>query len=187
MKKPIAILGLLLMSVGSAAAADIPYAGLQHRQIKALSAQQVDDLRAGRGMGMALAAEINDYPGPRHVLDLSDNLGLTGAQKSRVSSLFDEMAAQAKTVGERIITAEAGLDRLFADKRANDEAIQLFTSDIARLYGELRYVHLRYHLSVRELLSEAQVARYAELRGYGKPVGGHDTGASDHHGHGGHR
>jgi hypothetical protein len=32
------------------------------RSIKALSDQQVSDLRAGRGMGLALAAELNGYP-----------------------------------------------------------------------------------------------------------------------------
>lgn len=40
------------------------YAGLQQRAIKALSDQQKADLRAGRGMGLALPAELNGYPGP---------------------------------------------------------------------------------------------------------------------------
>jgi hypothetical protein len=41
-----------------------PYSGMQSRPIKALSDQTVADLRAGRGMGLALAAELNGYPGP---------------------------------------------------------------------------------------------------------------------------
>ena len=48
-----------------------PYAGMTTRQVKALSEQQVADLRAGRGMGLALAAELNGYPGPMHVLELA--------------------------------------------------------------------------------------------------------------------
>ena len=48
-----------------------PYAGYQQRPIKALSEQQIADLRAGRGMGLALAAELNGYPGPVHVLALA--------------------------------------------------------------------------------------------------------------------
>ncbi len=47
--------------LGRSAAA--PYAGFQDRPIKALSQQQIDDLQAGRGMGLALAAELNGYPG----------------------------------------------------------------------------------------------------------------------------
>ena len=51
-----------------------PYAGQQQRAVKALSEQQVADLRAGRGMGLALAAELNGYPGPLHVIELADKL-----------------------------------------------------------------------------------------------------------------
>ena len=49
-----------------------PYAGLEVRSIKALPEQQIADLRAGRGMGLALAAELNGYPGPMHVLELAE-------------------------------------------------------------------------------------------------------------------
>jgi hypothetical protein len=49
-----------------------PYAGFQQRTIKALSDQEISDLRAGRGMGLALAAEMNGYPGPIHALELAD-------------------------------------------------------------------------------------------------------------------
>jgi hypothetical protein len=59
-----------------------PYSGMQTRPIKALSDQQVADLKAGRGMGLALAAELNSYPGPSHLVELSDQLGLTSEQLS---------------------------------------------------------------------------------------------------------
>jgi hypothetical protein len=71
-----------LSLLATAALAQSPYAGMQTRPIKALSKQQVVDLKAGRGMGLALAAELNGYPGPIHVL--SDKLGLTPEQKARV-------------------------------------------------------------------------------------------------------
>lgn len=187
MKISTVILCLSLTAAGSVAAADKPYAGLQEREIKALSPQQIDDLRAGRGMGMALAAELNNYPGPRHVLDLADSLGLSEDQRSRVSSLFDEMAAKARALGARILAAEARLDRLFAQKRVNDATLRTQTDLIARLNGDLRFVHLQYHLTVRALLSDMQVARYAELRGYGKAVGGHGAPPAGHGAHGTHR
>lgn len=57
--------------------AETPYAGMQSRPIKALSDQQLSDLRAGRGMGLALAAELNGYPRPSHVLELANQLGLS--------------------------------------------------------------------------------------------------------------
>ena len=51
--------------------------------MKSLSDQQLSDLRAGRGMGMALPAELNGYPGPVHVLELADALGLTPEQREK--------------------------------------------------------------------------------------------------------
>jgi hypothetical protein len=38
-------------------------------------------------MGMAKAAELNGYPGPRHVLDLSPELHLTDAQTKLVRGI----------------------------------------------------------------------------------------------------
>ena len=60
---------LLLIAFAAAAGSSLaqsqqPYAGLEGRSVKALSEQQIADLRAGRGMGLALAAELNGYPGP---------------------------------------------------------------------------------------------------------------------------
>ena len=71
MKISASVLGMLMTFSAAVQAADRTYAGLQDREIKALSSQQIGDLREGRGMGMALAAELNNYPGPRHVLDLA--------------------------------------------------------------------------------------------------------------------
>ena len=64
--KTTSILAALVLA-STAAFAQSPYAGMQTRRIKALSEQQVADLKAGRGMGLALAAELNGYPGPAHL------------------------------------------------------------------------------------------------------------------------
>jgi predicted RNA methylase len=73
----------------TSAQAQTPYAGMQTRPIKALSEQQVADLGAGRGMGLALAAELNGYPGPSHVLELADKLELSAEQRANMQRLFD--------------------------------------------------------------------------------------------------
>jgi DNA repair protein RadC len=39
-----------------------PYAGQQTRSIKALSPEDIDELRKGAGMGLAKAAELNSIP-----------------------------------------------------------------------------------------------------------------------------
>src|SRR5262245_55816349 len=85
--------------------AHAPYAGLQQRPIKALSDQQLADLQAGRGMGLALAAELNGYPGPLHVLELAGPLQLSADQTQRVQAFYDTMKTEAIAVGERLIAA----------------------------------------------------------------------------------
>jgi hypothetical protein len=54
-----------------------PYAGMERRAVKALSEQQTADLKARRGMGLSLPAELNGYPGPAHVLELAEALRLS--------------------------------------------------------------------------------------------------------------
>ena len=104
------------MLASTAAIAQTPYAGMQTRPIKALSEQQMADLSAGRGMGLALAAELNGYPGPVHVLELADKLNLSPDQRAGIQRLFDSMKAEAVPLGARLIEQEADLDRQFAGR-----------------------------------------------------------------------
>jgi hypothetical protein len=143
-----------------------PYAGLQQRDIKALSDQQIADLRQGRGMGFALAAELNGYPGPMHVLELSDRLRLTAEQHQRFEQLFESMKAEAIAAGEVLIESERALDRAFAEGRMTPDALATLTARVGEAQGRLRAVHLKYHLTSAELLSDHQRLRYAALRGY---------------------
>src|ERR1043166_3647000 len=100
MKSLVVALGLTL--IAPTAFAQSPYAGMQSRSIKALSEQQIADLKSGRGMGLALAAELNGSPGPSHVLELSEKLGLSTEQKGRVQELFDAMKAEAIPLGAKL-------------------------------------------------------------------------------------
>jgi Spy/CpxP family protein refolding chaperone len=144
-----------------------PYAGMQARPVKALSDQQLADLRAGRGMGMALPAELNGYPGPVHVLELAEALGLTPEQRERVHALRQAMTAEAVPLGERIIAEETALDRAFAARAVTPASLEAATAAIGQTQARLRAAHLRYHLSMMEVLTPEQVGRYGELRGYG--------------------
>lgn len=143
-----------------------PYAAMQGRAIKALSEQQTADLRAGKGMSLALPAELNGYPGPSHVLELADALGLSDEQKRKTQTLFAQMQAEARTLGESVIASEGALDRLFREKTANGTAVREATADAARAQGQLRAAHLQYHLSMVEVLTPAQAGMYRRLRGY---------------------
>jgi Spy/CpxP family protein refolding chaperone len=143
-----------------------PYAGLEGRSIKALSGQQMADLRAGLGMGLALAAELNGYPGPMHVLEMADALDLSGQQRAKMQELFAAMKAEAIPLGERLIAQEAELDKAFAGKTITAATLAASTQGIGATHAALRETHLKYHLSTIEVLTPAQMQRYAELRGY---------------------
>ncbi|KAA2236023.1 periplasmic heavy metal sensor [Salinarimonas soli] len=142
------------------------YAGLETRAVKALSDTQVADLKAGRGMGLAVPAELNGYPGPSHVLELAEALALAPGQRARLQGLFDAMQAEAVPLGERVIAGETELDRLFAERRAAPANVAAATAAIGVAQGELRAAHLRYHLATAEVLTPPQVDHYSRLRGY---------------------
>lgn len=143
-----------------------PYADLHSREIKALSREEVEGLLDGEGLGFALAAELNGLPGPRHVLELADALGLTDEQRDAVTAIEREMRGEAVELGRRLVDAERALDALFRDGRATPEAVRAATGEAGRLRAELRAVHLLAHLSVTETLAPAQVEEYGRLRGY---------------------
>jgi Spy/CpxP family protein refolding chaperone len=164
-----------VLLTATAANAQTPYAGMQTRPIKALSEQQVADLGAGRGMGLALAAELNGYPGPSHVLELADKLELSADQRTSVKAMFDSMKAEALPIGSKLIEQEADLDKQFASRTITPESLKASTAAVAVTQGQLRETHLKYHLSTVSVLSPHQMHRYAELRGYGgdKPMKHH--------------
>lgn len=144
-----------------------PYAGMQTRAIKALSDHQIADLKAGRGMGLALPAELNGYPGPVHVLELADQLGLTADQKSRIQNLFDAMKAEAVPLGAKLLDQEAALDRQFASHAITAETLKSEAAQIGVTQALLRNTHLKYHLQTAQILTPDQMQRYSALRGYG--------------------
>jgi Spy/CpxP family protein refolding chaperone len=143
-----------------------PYADLKGRDIKALSQQQIDDLKAGKGMSLALAAELNGYPGPSHVLELADQLKLNEKQKKRMQEMFKAMTKETKTLGVKVIEAERKLDALFKSKKVNEQNLKETTLKAGEAQAKLREAHLRYHLSTLAVLSKEQVDTYNRLRGY---------------------
>jgi len=158
---------ICLSCLAAVAFAQSPYAGMQTRTIKALSDQQIADLKAGRGMGLALPAELNGYPGPIHVLELADQLELSVEQKARINDLFNSMKAEAVPLGTKLLEQEAALDQQFANHTITAESLKAATAEIGATQAELRDTHLKYHLRTAQILSPQQMQHYSVLRGYG--------------------
>ena len=175
-KKGLITVLCLLSFVVSAAG---PYAGQQHRSIKALSEYEITGLLTGKGMGLAKAGELNDYPGPKHVLELEDKLILSKEQLNKTKQLFTEMEKQAIPLGEQIVAKEKHLNHLFASKSISENSLKQTLMELGKLRAELRFVHLNTHLKQKELMSEKQIRQYKHLRGYINGKGHH----GGHHGH----
>jgi hypothetical protein len=174
----IAIVGIIfwqqntsLLETSQESAIHSPYAGQEIRGIKALSQEDVEGLLAGAGTpfgGMAKPAELNGYPGPRHVLDAVEagEFEITGEQKGKIEALYEDMRAEAITLGEEIINIEQAIDDAFVQGTITEDLLQEKVVESASLYGQLRVVHLKYHLSMEEILNPQQIDQYNDLRGY---------------------
>lgn len=143
-----------------------PYAGYMDRDIKALSAEETAALLNGEGAALALAAELNHYPGPRHVLDLRTELGLSSDQDAAIHTVFDEMQAETRSLGRIVVDLERDLDRAFAAGTITDVRLTELVEAIALARGKVRAAHLRAHLRVAPILTAAQREAYARARGY---------------------
>lgn len=178
MKKPAWLVLLLIVPLPVHAQEHrAPFSGRQEREIKALSTDQIQAYLEGRGLELALAAELNHYPGPLHALELAAPLQLTAVQKEETEKVRAAILGEAKRLGRLIVEKEKELDGLFAGGKLDDGGLRAVVAEIARLQGELRVAHLRRHLEMKRILTPQQIKRYDELRGHG-------TAGAVHEGHG---
>jgi Spy/CpxP family protein refolding chaperone len=176
------LLALIPVSVQvSAVTPASPYVGQDARDIKALSAEEVNAYLSGKGMGLAKAAELNGYPGPAHVLELASQLSLTPAQRARTETLFASMEAKAVSLGRSLVDEERRLDQLFATKSVTAGELTRSLGAIAGLQAKVRGAHLEAHLAQAEILTPEQNALYARLRGYGSDNAHMDHGSQHKH------
>lgn len=143
-----------------------PYVSQLDSPVRGLSAQEVDDLLNGRGAGYARSAELNSYPGPRHVLDMRSELDLGPDIEAQIETVFAQMEAEAQRLGHEIVRQEAQLSQGFAEDALSETEMRAEVQALAKLYGELRATHLQAHFQIKSLLTPEQVAAYDHLRGY---------------------
>ena len=145
-----------------------PYAGQQHSSVRGLTEEEITTFRSGAGMGLARPGEINGYPGPRHALALADELGLTDDQRAALRALEGQVLAETVPLGERFLERYAALEQAFREGTITAGSLQERTAEIGQIEGQLRAAHLKYHLLTRPLMTDEQIARYSQLRGYGE-------------------
>lgn len=144
------------------------YAGQQTRAVKSLSGDDLKQIKAGKGWGLAKMAELNGYPGPSHVLELAEELDLNEEQIQKTQQLFSTMEHDAIIKGEAFIAAEKEIEQAFQTGEVDEVKLKKLVLKSAEKRGELRLVHLKAHLAMMQILNEGQIQAYNKLRGYSK-------------------
>lgn len=156
------------------------YAGQEMRSIKSLSNNDIEQLKSGKGWGLAKAAELNGMPGPSHLLQMKNEISLSKQQEEKIRLLFEEMKSKAIPLGNELIELEKKLNNAFANRTITDEILSQQLDAISVVRKKLRYIHLQTHLLTPAILTEKQIQKYNQLRGYGagdpckNPPKGHD-------------
>lgn len=137
--------------------------------IRSLNPDEIAQIERGEGAGFALPAELNGVPGPRHVLDLGHQIGLSHEQRMQVQQIYDEMRGTVIPAGERYLAAVLALEEDFRAGTLTEETLPGRVGEVSRLEGELAAAHLVAHLQTAQVLTAEQIATYQQLRGY-QPV-----------------
>lgn len=166
-------LALSFIAVAEVAAQESPYVGQESREIKALSQEEIEGYLTGKGLGYAKAAELNQYPGPSHVLELAQELSLTEEQKNDSQAIFESMKIEAIELGQQLVDKELELDGQFSSLSVDEQSLEDLLTDINALEASLRFVHLNAHIQQRAVLTTHQINLYDTLRGYGSNTSEH--------------
>jgi hypothetical protein len=161
---------LILITLPTLSAADnsykSKYAGEEKREIKSLSETDIEELKNGKGWGLAKAAELNGLPGPAHLLEMKEEIHLSATQIRVIEDLFKKMKQEAIPLGLELIDLERELNNHFSNRTITDELLGVLLERIAQIQKKLRYVHLSTHLKTPNILTPEQIALYNKLRGY---------------------
>ena len=162
------ILMLIPMSIFSAAdhSHQSKYAGEEKREIKSLSATDIEELKTGKGWGLAKAAELNGVPGPVHLLEMKEEIDLSANQIRAIEDIYKKMKQEAISLGLELIEFERELNNHFANQTITDELLRQILQGIAQVHRQLRYVHLSAHLNTPDILKSEQITLFNKLRGY---------------------
>jgi hypothetical protein len=169
-KVTVQVLALILIATFSFSTADhthkSKYAGEEKREIKSLSAADIEELQNGKGWGLAKAAELNGVPGPVHLLEMKEEIDLSAEQIQAIEDNYRMMKQEAVPLGLELIELERELNNHFANRTITNELLRQILQKIAQVHRQLRYVHLSTHLKTPDILKSEQITLYNKLRGY---------------------
>ena len=78
----------------------------------------------------------------------------------------DTRIIEAQALGKEMIGLEQEMNDMFIDGTITKETLRQKLEQSGELYGQLRYIHLKYHIAMLDILTPDQVKLYNKLRGY---------------------
>jgi Spy/CpxP family protein refolding chaperone len=133
--------------------------------LSGISEGEKEALLKGSGLGAGMIAMMNGYPGPKHVLEMGDELELTAEQREKIGTLFAARKASFVEMGRELVEKDEKLTAMFASGSVNTKDVEKLSTEIGELQGRLRAGHLNAHVLTWEALTPAQRDKLASMQG----------------------
>ncbi len=77
-----------------------------------------------------MIAMMNGYPGPKHVLEMGDELELTAAQREEIGTIFGEAKASFVELGTILVEKDEALTALFTSGSVSPAQVETLSREI---------------------------------------------------------
>ncbi len=132
--------------------------------LSGVSEQEKEMLLKGGGLGAGMIAMTNGYPGPKHVLEMGDELELTAAQRESIGTIYGKVKAESVKLGTELVEKDEALAALFTTGSVSTKDVEKRSREIGELQGRLRAAHLNAHVQTHAELTPAQLAKLPTMQ-----------------------
>ena len=139
--------------------------GMGGGMLGGVSKQEKEALLKGAGLGAGMIAMTNGYPGPKHVLEMGDELELTAAQRESLGKIYGNVKARSVELGTELVEKDEKLTALFASGSASTGEVEKLSREIGELQGRVRAEHLNAHVETFDTLTPAQRETLSSMQG----------------------
>lgn len=139
--------------------------GMGGGMLGGVSEQEKEALLKGAGLGAGMIAMMNGYPGPKHVLEMGDELGLTAKQRESIGKTYGKVKAESVEFGTELVEKDEKLTALFASGSVSTGEVEKLSREIGELQGRVRAAHLNAHVETYDALTPAQREQLSSMQG----------------------
>lgn len=139
--------------------------GMGGGMLGGVSQQEKEALLKGAGLGAGMIAMMNGYPGPKHVLEMGDELGLTAEQRESIGKTYGKVKAESVELGTELVEKDEKLTALFASGSVTAGEVEKLSREIGELQGRVRATHLNAHVETFDALTPAQREQLSSMQG----------------------